>query len=112
MRSLFRVAVSAAGLGAGGDLAVRRRAGPGARPTNAGKKIRLLVGISPTAYGYDTYGRLLARYLDNYLPGHPLMVAEKRPGAPGRSSWPTKMTHAPDVIARAQAIAAPPDAGR
>jgi len=49
--------------------------------TFAGKQIRLLVGFSPTAYGYDTYGRLLARYLGNYLPGHPLVVPENRPGA-------------------------------
>jgi tripartite-type tricarboxylate transporter receptor subunit TctC len=47
----------------------------------AGKQIRLLIGFSPTAYGYDTYGRLLARYLGRYPPGDPLIVPQNRPGA-------------------------------
>jgi tripartite-type tricarboxylate transporter receptor subunit TctC len=47
----------------------------------AGKQIRLLIGFSPTAYGYDTYGRLLARYLGKYLPGDPSIVPQNRPGA-------------------------------
>jgi tripartite-type tricarboxylate transporter receptor subunit TctC len=47
----------------------------------AGKQIRLLIGFSPTAYGYDTYGRLLARYLGKHLPGDPLIVPQNRPGA-------------------------------
>ena len=38
----------------------------------AGKQIKLLIGYSPTGYGYDTYGRLLARHLGKYLPGNPL----------------------------------------
>jgi tripartite-type tricarboxylate transporter receptor subunit TctC len=40
-----------------------------------------LIGFSSTAYGYDTYGRLLARYLGKYLPGDPLIVPQNRPGA-------------------------------
>lgn len=59
----------------------------------AGKEIRLLIGFSPTAYGYDTYGRLLARYLGKYLPGHPLIVPENRPGA-GSLSLASYMAHA------------------
>jgi tripartite-type tricarboxylate transporter receptor subunit TctC len=47
----------------------------------AGKQIRLLIGFSPTGYGYDTYGRLLARYLGKYLPGNPTIVPQNRPGA-------------------------------
>jgi tripartite-type tricarboxylate transporter receptor subunit TctC len=47
----------------------------------AGRQVRLLIGFSPTAYGYDTYGRLLARYLCKYLPGDPLIVPQNRPGA-------------------------------
>ncbi len=46
-----------------------------------GNQIRLLIGFSPTAFGYDTYGRLLARYLGKYLPGHPLIVPQNQPGA-------------------------------
>jgi tripartite-type tricarboxylate transporter receptor subunit TctC len=65
----------------------------GATVSFAGKEIRLLIGFSPTAYGYDTYGRLLARYLAKYLPGHPLIVPENRPGA-GSLSLTSYMAHA------------------
>jgi tripartite-type tricarboxylate transporter receptor subunit TctC len=47
----------------------------------AGKQIRLLIGYSPTGYGYDTYGRLLARHLGRHLPGNPVVVPQNRPGA-------------------------------
>jgi tripartite-type tricarboxylate transporter receptor subunit TctC len=47
----------------------------------AGKQIKLLIGYSPTGYGYDTYGRLLARHLGKYLPGNPVIVPQNRPGA-------------------------------
>jgi tripartite-type tricarboxylate transporter receptor subunit TctC len=47
----------------------------------AGKQIRLLIGFSPTGYGYDTYGRLLARHLGKYLPGNPAIIPQNRPGA-------------------------------
>src|SRR5438874_3994510 len=47
----------------------------------AGKQIKILIGYSPTGFGYDTYGRLLARHLGKYLPGHPTVVPQNRPGA-------------------------------
>jgi hypothetical protein len=47
----------------------------------AGKKISVSIGFSPTGVGYDTYGRLLARYMPKYLPGNPNMVPENKPGA-------------------------------
>ena len=47
----------------------------------AGKQIKLLIGFSPTGYGYDTYGRLLARHLGRYLAGNPTIVPQNRPGA-------------------------------
>src|SRR5215470_3523409 len=47
----------------------------------AGKQIKILIGFSPTGFGYDTYGRLLARYLGKYLPGNPMIVPQNRPGA-------------------------------
>ncbi|HEY4405068.1 MAG TPA: tripartite tricarboxylate transporter substrate-binding protein [Xanthobacteraceae bacterium] len=47
----------------------------------AGKQIRLFVGFSPTGFGYDTYGRLLARHLGQYLPGRPSVVVLNKPGA-------------------------------
>jgi tripartite-type tricarboxylate transporter receptor subunit TctC len=59
----------------------------------AGKQIRLLIGFSPTAYGYDTYGRLLAKYLGQYLPGDPVIVPQNRPGA-GSLSLTSYMAHA------------------
>src|SRR5690349_5972339 len=47
----------------------------------AGKQIKLMIGYSPTGYGYDTYARLLARHMGKYLPGHPAIVAQNKPGA-------------------------------
>jgi tripartite-type tricarboxylate transporter receptor subunit TctC len=59
----------------------------------AGKQIKLLIGFSPTSYGYDTYGRLLARYLGKYLPGNPTIVPQNRPGA-GSINLTSYMAHA------------------
>src|SRR5712691_3737706 len=47
----------------------------------AGKQIKILIGFSPTGFGYDTYGRLLARHMGRYLPGNPTIVPQNRPGA-------------------------------
>src|ERR1700704_6338317 len=47
----------------------------------AGKQIKLFIGFSPTGFGYDTYGRLLARHLGKYLPGRPSVVPLNKPGA-------------------------------
>jgi tripartite-type tricarboxylate transporter receptor subunit TctC len=47
----------------------------------AGKSIKLLIGFSPTGYGYDTYGRLLARHIGKHLPGNPAIIPQNRPGA-------------------------------
>ena len=47
----------------------------------AGKQVRISIGYSPTGFGYDTYGRLLARHLGKYLPGNPAIVPQNRPGA-------------------------------
>src|SRR3954452_5866157 len=47
----------------------------------AGKQIKISIGFSPTGFGYDTYGRLLARYIGKYLPGNPIIVPQNRPGA-------------------------------
>ena len=45
------------------------------------KRVNLYIGFSPTGFGYDTYGRFLAKYLGKYLPGNPLVVPQNRPGA-------------------------------
>jgi len=62
-------------------------------PNFAGKQIRLLIGFSPTGYGYDTYARLIARYLGKYLPGNPAVVPQNRPGA-GSINLTSYMAHA------------------
>jgi tripartite-type tricarboxylate transporter receptor subunit TctC len=49
--------------------------------TFAGKQIKLHIGFTAVNYGYDTYGRLLARYLTKYLPGNPAIIPQNRPGA-------------------------------
>ena len=46
----------------------------------AGKQLKVLIGYSPTGFGYDTYGRLLARHMSKYLPGNPMIVPQNRPG--------------------------------
>jgi tripartite-type tricarboxylate transporter receptor subunit TctC len=70
MASLFGAAAQAA------------QAQAGAPPVSfAGKQIRLFIGFSPTGFGYDTYGRLLARHLGNHLPGRPSVVVLNKPGA-------------------------------
>lgn len=48
----------------------------------AGKTVRVLVGSSPGG-GYDTYARLLARYIGNHLPGNPSVIVENMPGGGG-----------------------------
>jgi tripartite-type tricarboxylate transporter receptor subunit TctC len=47
----------------------------------AGKQLKISIGYSPTGFGYDTYGRLLARHLGRHLPGNPTIVPQNRPGA-------------------------------
>jgi tripartite-type tricarboxylate transporter receptor subunit TctC len=45
-----------------------------------GKTFTIVVGFSP-AGGYDTYARVLARYLGKYIPGHPTVIVQNMPGA-------------------------------
>ena len=46
----------------------------------AGKQIELVIGTTPGG-GYDTYGRLIARHMGDYIPGKPTLVAKNMPGA-------------------------------
>src|SRR3546814_17575010 len=46
----------------------------------AGKQIELLIGTTPGG-GYDTYGRLVARHMGDYIPGKPTLVPKNMPGA-------------------------------
>jgi tripartite-type tricarboxylate transporter receptor subunit TctC len=47
-----------------------------------GRQIRLLISSGPAGV-YDTYGRLIARYLSAHLPGRPAIVVQNMPGASG-----------------------------
>lgn len=51
-------------------------------PFYAGKTIDLLVG-SEAGSGYDTYARLVARYLPKHIPGHPKVTVKQMVGAGG-----------------------------
>jgi tripartite-type tricarboxylate transporter receptor subunit TctC len=44
------------------------------------KQVRLIIGYAAGG-GYDQYGRLVARYLGKYLPGHPDILPQNMPGA-------------------------------
>jgi len=46
------------------------------------KQIRLIVSSAPGGV-YDTFGRLVARFLPAHLPGHPTIVVQNMPGAGG-----------------------------
>jgi tripartite-type tricarboxylate transporter receptor subunit TctC len=45
-----------------------------------GKTFTIVVGFSP-AGGYDTYARMLARYIGNHIPGKPTVIVQNMPGA-------------------------------
>ena len=54
----------------------------GAEDFYAGKTVRLIVGSSAGG-GYDTNARLVAPYMEKYLPGKPSVVVVNMPGASG-----------------------------
>jgi len=45
-----------------------------------GKTITIVVGTSAGG-GYDTYSRLMARYMTKHIPGNPVVVVQNMPGA-------------------------------
>jgi tripartite-type tricarboxylate transporter receptor subunit TctC len=45
-----------------------------------GKVLTLVVGNGPGG-GFDVFGRLLARHIGRYLPGHPNVIVQNMPGA-------------------------------
>ena len=59
-----------------------------ARPADAagvedfykGRNVTIIIGYS-VGGGYDTYGRLLSRYLGDHIPGRPNIVPQNMPGA-------------------------------
>ncbi len=57
----------------------------GAADFYAGKTLDIVVS-SDTGGGYDTYSRLLARHMAQYIPGRPNMVVQNMPGGGGLRS--------------------------
>jgi tripartite-type tricarboxylate transporter receptor subunit TctC len=53
---------------------------PGRAQDDYPKTVKLIIGEA-TGGGYDTYARLLARYIGKYLPGSPTVVPQNMPGA-------------------------------
>jgi tripartite-type tricarboxylate transporter receptor subunit TctC len=45
-----------------------------------GKLFTIVVGFSP-AGGYDSYARVLSRYIGNHIPGNPTVIVQNMPGA-------------------------------
>jgi len=45
-----------------------------------GKTVTVYIGFTAGG-GYDVYGRLIARYMGNHIPGNPTLVAQNMPGA-------------------------------
>lgn len=52
----------------------------GAQNFYQGKNLSLIVG-NTAGSGYDTYGRLVARYMSKHLPGRPGIITQNMPGA-------------------------------
>jgi tripartite-type tricarboxylate transporter receptor subunit TctC len=46
----------------------------------AGKQIEIVIGTTAGG-GYDTYARLIARHMGDYVPGKPTLLAKNMPGA-------------------------------
>ena len=44
------------------------------------KRVRMVIGYT-TGGGYDSYARVLARFMGKHIPGQPLIVAQNMPGA-------------------------------
>ncbi len=63
-------------------------------PFYKGKVVSLIIGNNASG-GFDTYGRLVARYLPRYLAGAPSMVVQNMPGAGGVRAANTLYTTSP-----------------
>jgi tripartite-type tricarboxylate transporter receptor subunit TctC len=68
---------------------------PGLADDEYPRSVKLIIGEAPGG-GYDTYARLLARYIGNYLPGNPTIVPQNMLGAGSM----TAMNHIANVAPR------------
>src|SRR5437764_15100603 len=50
-----------------------------------GKRINLVIGYG-TGGGYDSYARLLARFIGEHIPGNPSLITQNMPGAGSRGA--------------------------
>src|ERR1700742_3454292 len=68
--------------------AVASRGSRAQSESGAGSTITLSISSS-IGTGNDLYGRLMARHLPRFLPGHPNIVPENMPGAGGvvQANW-------------------------
>ena len=89
--ALLTLVACGAGAGAGKGREPERLAPPAAQAGSGdraaadfyrGKTLRLVVGYDAGG-GYDTYSRVIARYLGKHVPGNPNVIVENRPGAGG-----------------------------
>jgi tripartite-type tricarboxylate transporter receptor subunit TctC len=60
--------------------AARSEAGSAGEEVYRGKVIRIIVGFS-TGGGFDTFARIVARYMGKYVPGNPTVIVENMTGA-------------------------------
>ena len=63
-----------------------------------GKTVRIQIGFSPGG-GYDTFARLFAQFLPDFLPGSPRVVVQNLPGAGGIRGLQTVMRGPADGLA-------------
>ena len=59
-----------------------------------GKQLQFVIGYGPGG-GYDLYARFVARFLGNYIPGKPTIVARNMPGGGGRLATAYVFANAP-----------------
>ena len=66
-------------------LAIGRTAGAAEASAHQWSRLTIYIGTSPFAGvgGYDTYGRVLARHIGQYLPGNPTVIPANKPGGGG-----------------------------
>ena len=62
-----------------------------------GKTVKIIVGFSPGG-GYDTYARLIAATISEYIPGKPRVIVQNLPGGGGLRGLQTAMAAKPDGL--------------